>query len=215
MTDKTIENLHRLFSKNSVESPLLDSFDAGNLLLTSGKLVASDPILTPDKEAFVQELAVGEYPTVVHIESASKKIAYVEIIFNKKNVSHWELARTKGQELSDLQKGEIFGFPVQSGMACFMDFTTQTLLSNWETDRYEEKGEAFEGIYQEFFHDAFFPNKKTENQFVSLSVSAKEKGNLIAYEAGHGEGFYGCYFGYDKEGEPAKFVAEFIEIGAK
>ena len=47
------------FSKNFVESPLLESFDAGKLVITTGEIVASDPLITPDKEAFDQQFPTG------------------------------------------------------------------------------------------------------------------------------------------------------------
>ena len=47
-----LENIQKLFSKNFVENPLLETFEVGKLHLSSGQLVASDPLITPEKQPF-------------------------------------------------------------------------------------------------------------------------------------------------------------------
>ena len=43
-----LENISKLFSKNFVENPMLETFEAGKIHLPSGKLVACDPLITHD-----------------------------------------------------------------------------------------------------------------------------------------------------------------------
>jgi hypothetical protein len=54
-----IENIKKLFSKDFVESPLLESFEVGKIYLSSGKLVACDPLITNDMLPFSAEFPKG------------------------------------------------------------------------------------------------------------------------------------------------------------
>ncbi len=207
-----IENIKKLFNKDFVESPLIESFEAGNLILTSGKLVASDPLITSEMPAFTTTFPVGEFPVLVHKEIESNCIAYAEIVFSSAEVTTWELATSEGQHLTELEEGEIYGFPVESGMGCLMDFETQENLNLLEQHLFKRKGDDFTGIYEEFFHEHFFQEEGAVNQYAFLKPHEEKPGNLFAFETGYGEGFYASYIGFDKNNVPVKVVSEFVEI---
>jgi hypothetical protein len=207
-----IKNIEKLFSKNFVESPLLDTFEVGNISLTSGQLVACDPLTTSGMQAFSTQFPIGEFPVLVHKERESNCIAYVEIVFKNAEAKNWKMATLKNQNIADLKGEEIFGYPVESGMGCFMDFETQTCLQNLEQKIFEEKGEEFLGIYEEYFHPYFFENDGAINQFSFLKPNEEEKGSIFAFETGFGDGFYASYICFDKENQPIKIISEFIEI---
>lgn len=207
-----IENIKKLFNKDFVENPLIESFEAGNLILTSGKLVASDPLITSEMPAFTTAFPVGEFPVLVHKEIESNCIAYAEIVFSSDEITTWELATSEGQHLTDLEEGEIYGFPVESGMGCLMDFETQENLNLLEQHLFKRKGDDFTGIYEEFFHEHFFQEEGAVNQYAFLKPHEEKHGNLFAFETGYGEGFYASYIGFDKNNVPVKVVSEFVEI---
>ena len=209
-----LQTIEKLFSKDFVENPLIETFEAGNLTLTSGKIVACDPLITSEMEAFSVSFPTGTFPVNVHKERESNCIAYVEIIFSQSPIVSWTLATTQGQEISALKEGEIFGFPVESGMGCIMDAETQHQLNLLEQKLYRRKADDFMGIYEEFFHDHFFDENGAIDQFAFLSPNDDFPGNLFAFETGYGEGFYASYIGFDKENNPQKLVTEFIEIGS-
>ncbi|AYO58506.1 hypothetical protein CO230_10495 [Chryseobacterium sp. 6424] len=209
-----LENIAKLFSKDFVESPLIETFDGGKIHLPTGHLVACDPLLTNDMPAFTQPFPVGDYPLHVHKERESNCIAYIEIVFSNNMVKSWQLATTEGQRVAELGKDEIFGYPVESGMGCFMDADTQHELSRLEQRIFKRKGADFMGIYEEFFHAHFFDENGAIDQFAVLKPSDTKPGSIFAFETGYGEGFYGSYIGYDAEGKPVKIITEFIEIGS-
>ena len=207
-----IENIKKLFNKDFVENPLIESFEAGNLILTSGKLVASDPLITSEMPAFTTTFPIGEFPVLVHKEIESNCIAYAEIVFSVAEITTWELATSEGQHLTELEEGEIYGFPVESGMGCLMDFETQENLNLLEQHLFKRKGDDFTGIYEEFFHEHFFQEEGAVNQYAFLKPNEEKPGNLFAFETGYGEGFYASYIGFDKNNVPVKVVSEFVEI---
>jgi len=207
-----IKNISKLFSKNFVESPLLESFEVGKIYLSSGKLVACDPVITSDMLPFTTEFPKGDFQVLLHKERESNCVAYAEIIFNNSDVSDWQMATTKGQNVKELTDEEVFGYPVESGMACFMDVDTQNSLNELEQKLFQRKGDDFMGIYEEFFHDHFFDENGAIDQFALLKPSENKAGNIFAFEAGYGEGFYASYIGFDAQKNPVKIVTEFIEI---
>jgi len=207
-----IENIKKLFSKDFVESPLLESFEVGKIYLSSGKLVVCDPLITNDMQPFSVQFPKGDFSVLLHKERESNCVAYAEIIFNNSAVSEWKLATTPGQDLRDLSEGEVFGFPVESGMGCFMDVDTQNSLNELEQKLYKSKGADFQGIYEEFFHEHFFDENGAIDQYAFLKPAEKHPGTIFAFETGYGEGFYASYIGFDKNNAPVKIITEFIEI---
>lgn len=207
-----IENIQKLFSKDFVESPLLESFEVGKIYLSSGKLVACDPLITNDMMPFSTEFPKGKFPVIIHKERESNCVAYTEIIFSTSEIDEWKLATTAGQNIKDLAEGEVFGYPVESGMGCFMDADTQNSLNELEQKLYRNKGVDFMGIYEEFFHDYFFDENGAIDQYAFLKPSKDHPGTVFAFETGYGEGFYASYIAYDKDQAPVKIITEFIEI---
>ena len=122
------------------------------------------------------------------------------------------MATTDGQHFDDLKEDEIFGYPVESGMGCFMDVETQECLNALEKKLFHRKGADFMGIYEEFFHDHFFDETGAIDQYAFLKPDEEKAGNIFAFETGYGEGFYASYIGFGKENQPVKIVTEFIEV---
>ena len=91
-----------------------------------------------------------------------------EIVFSDAQISEWKLATTEGQDIVELKGEEIFGYPVESGMGCFMDVETQDRLNHLEKRLFYRKGAEFMGIYEEFFHEHFFDENGAIDQFAFL-----------------------------------------------
>lgn len=207
-----VENIKKIFSKSFVESPLLESFEVGKIYLSSGKLVTCDPLITNDMQSFFVAFPKGDFQVLLHKERESNCVAYAEIVFSDSEISEWKMATTEEQNIKDLAEGEIFGYPVESGMGCFMDVDTQHILNELEQKLFQRKGDDFMGIYEEFFHEYFFDENGAIDQFAFLKPSEEHPGTIFAFETGYGEGFYASYIAYDKNKTPVKIVTEFIEI---
>lgn len=209
-----IENIKKLFSKNFVENPLLETYEAGEIYISSGFIVASDPLISPDHQAFQQEFPKGDFPVHIYKETESNCIAYAEIVFDKNNpADYWQMALCEGQKLTDLKDEELYGYLVESGMGSFMDKDSQHLLNQLEKELFVQKGADFMGIYEEFFHSHFFNENGAVDQFSVLKPYSDKRENIVAFETGYGEGFYATYIGYSKDNQPVKLISEFIEIG--
>ncbi len=209
-----LENIEKLFTKNFVENPLVESFEGGMIHLPTGKIVACDPVLTNDMKEFNIHFPTGDFPVLIHKERESNCVAYVEIVFGSEEIKEWKLATTEDQHVADLKKEEIFGYPVESGMGCFMDIETQDDLNKLEQKLFHRKGAEFMGIYEEFFHVHFFDENGAIDQFALLKPEEEKPGNILAFETGYGEGFYASYIGFGVDNQPLKLITEFIEIGS-
>ena len=207
-----LENIKKLFSKNFVENPLLETFEVGKINLPTGKLVACDPLITNEMSEFKVRFPNGVFPVLLHKERESNCVAYAEIIFSGGEVSDWKMATTEGQNVEDLKEGEVFGYPVESGMGCFMDVETQDCLNHLENRLFHRKGADFMGIYEEFFHDHFFDENGAIDQYAFLKPDEEKPGTIFAFETGYGEGFYASYIGFGKDHQPIKMITEFIEV---
>jgi hypothetical protein len=210
---KHLENIQQLFSKNFVENPLIESFDCGEIYLSSGKLLACDPLLTNDMQPFDVLFPKGNFPVIVHQEKENHQIAYVEIVFSNENCISWQMGMTKDQDIQVLKKNEIYGFPVASGMAAFMDEETQSDLNHLEHQLFLAKGDEFLGIFEEFFQEAFFEKDNLVKSYALVKPDLEKQNNIFAFDTGESEGFYASYIGMDTNGKPVKIVMELIEIG--
>lgn len=211
---KHIENIKKLFTKNFVENPLIESFETGEIAIPSGNIVACDPLTTTGMPPFSTKFPIGKFQTSIHKERESNCIAYTEIRFSEAEPKQWEMAMIEGQNINDLKGEEIFGYPVESGMGCFMDYNSQEKLNELEELLFERKGGDFMGIYEEFFHQHFFDENGAIDQFAILYPNSEKEENIFAFETGYGEGFYASYIGFDAENNPVKLVTEFIEISS-
>jgi hypothetical protein len=131
--------------------------------------------------------------------------------FQDSEIKDWKLATTAGQNIKELAEGEVFGYPVESGMGCFMDVDTQNSLNELEQKLYHKKGGDFMGIYEEFFHE-YFLMKRSYRSICIFKAFRDSSGTIFAFETGYGEGFYASYIAYDKNQSPVKIITEFIEI---
>ena len=66
-----------------------------------------------------------------------------------------ETGNNKGQNVKDLAEGEVFGYPVESGMGCFMDYETQKLLNALEQEMFEKKQMILKEFMQSFSMSIF------------------------------------------------------------
>ncbi len=100
---------------------------AGELLITSGSVVACDPFwLNSAPQAYTTRVPLGRFPIFISIaESLSSKndrrVACAKLRFNTSDVVRWEMALVAGQDVNTLKAGEQFCYGVDAGTGCFVD----------------------------------------------------------------------------------------------
>lgn len=113
------------FEETSIQFSLVE---AGRLTVISGKFAAGDPQAEGDPEPqlhpFTQCIPNGDYPVTLamaRFDNGEERIAYARVQLADAAVAHWYPALLATQDARTLNPGEIFGFRVESGTACFMD----------------------------------------------------------------------------------------------
>lgn len=112
----------------------------GDLVLSTGQVVACDPLVFPETKPFQTIVPPGHYPVFVSVASFARdndrRIAYALLRFHMGQPVRWELATLAGQDSRSLQEDQFFGYPVDSGTACFMDIDAAAgLQKQFDADR--------------------------------------------------------------------------------
>ena len=150
-----LKNIAKLFNKNFVESPLIETFDAGKIHFSTGKIVACDPLITNDMAAFKINFPQGDFPVVVHKERESNCIAYVEIVFSDAQISEWKLATTEGQDIDELKGEEIFGIPLKAVWAVLWMLKLRIASIIWKKDYFTERARSLWEFTKNFSMNIF------------------------------------------------------------
>ena len=163
------------FSQQSIK---LVHHPIGELALPTGSLVACDPFMDPEAKPLSLNLPKGRFAVNLSIaETANdQRVAFAFVRFSAATPVRWQMLTTPRQDLSRLNDGKLFGYPVDSGTGSFMDRSTALLLSEAmrkTPDYYETLITEMEKIYR--------------NTWSRLEVRFGEA-NLLAFSSGYGDG---------------------------
>lgn len=182
-------------------------YSLGELVLTSGKLVACDPLSYPNAQlCFDQQVPTGRYPVKLSLatfhHSQEQRVAYALLILGKQPAVRWELALCPGEDLRQLDPDKKqLGYRVNSGTGCFMDGQAiQRLfpLSDEEFDQfYERLDQALDRTYKDTW------------DWANLCLDETTGLNIMAFHSGWGEGCYPSYWGYDQQGNLVSLITDF------
>ncbi len=176
----------------------------GNVELTSGRIVAADPLAQPDRPALARRVAPGDYPVTLY--HAFGRIAAAGMRFAEGKPDHWELAVLPGQDVATLKDGEIFGYPVDAGLGCYMDADTLALIEEREAQVQAQKPDADINYYDDVLASDLDANK---GHYALHRPMAGKKGNVAVFWSGWGDGFYPVFWGLDKDGRPLALLTDF------
>ena len=170
-----------------------------DLILSTGQLVACDPLVCPDTPPFSLALPVGTFPVVLSVAQigTDQRVAFATVRFLPTEPIAWEMLTLGGQNAATLTPDEIFGYPVDAGVGCFMDVSTGVKL----VERMAAEEDYFEVLLEEM-------RKHYVDTWDWLDARFGE-GNLVAFSAGYGDGVYASYLGRDRQGEIAVVVTDF------
>ena len=130
INEKTKKVLNYVFVEDEIEiiaedkKIKLSKKDIGLLSLSTGKIVACDPIVCGQLMEFTRTVNPGNYPVSVHIVcigDVNTSVALASIKFSDKKPVKWEMALKEDQNAEELEDGYIFGYAVDAGTGGFMD----------------------------------------------------------------------------------------------
>lgn len=173
----------------------------GELMLTTGQVIACDPIVYPGTKPFNMTLSPGRYPVVACVaEFASHgyhEVAYAILQLTEQEPARWEIATKAGQDASKLEEGHIFCYPVDAGTGCFMDVDAAAAFQR----RLDEDPDYCQELIYSY------------NDYLNLPLNPATGANAIFFTSGWGDGFYASYWGYDAEDNIVCLITDFSLLG--
>lgn len=209
----------------------------GELLITSGSIVACDPFwLNMAPRAYTTKVPLGRFPVLISIaelaERNDRRIACAKLLFNLQDVVRWEMAAVSGQDVSTLKPGEYFCYGVDAGTGCFVDMDVVTELferagahdlEKWRglpdsmKDMPDERAGLIDAVYTYFettvdtrLYETLTPGAYSHYGEVVLNDTTG--GNLVHFSSGWGDGCYASYFGYAADGSLACLITDFAVL---
>ncbi|WP_410982807.1 DUF4241 domain-containing protein [Bacillus cereus] len=194
--------LHEL---SKTDSEILRPEVLEHLKVTSGKLVACDPLIF-NNNYFEHTIQPGTYPVVAWWNEEDDVIAGAELKLSKSKVTEWKMATKPGQNASELEEGFIFGYPVDTGIGCFADVEAIDKLEEIEDRLQQELGNEFISLYDDLIDDVLTEHG---DEWGNCVVCEKTGSNIIMFRSGYGDGFYPSYWGVDEKGDIVSIVTDF------
>lgn len=214
-------DLDKPFRDKKFNDTELDVLDIGKVNLSSGKIIACDPLaymyddqVTP----FIQTVKPDKYKVSLLIIKDEERISIAKISFSDKEPKRYELAVTGEEDLSEVEEGEFFGYPVDAGMGCFCDYDAAKKYFEYENKLEEESGGDFDNRYDDLFSDLLEDNAKNNPKYQSeygdwLNWNVPESdSNIVLFTSGYGDGYYPSYFAYDENDNICALYTIFIDL---
>jgi len=157
--------------------------DAGALVLPTGRVVASDPILDPFQKPFTVAVPPGTYPVLLSLIQGD--VGLVMVHFAEGTPVRWQAARPDR-------------FAVDSTTGCLMDHKICRFL--------RRKAEC--GTYEKYVRR--FENAVAENDGLwgSDCLDSESGANVILFRTWGGDGVFPTYLGFDAQGQVVCLVID-------
>ncbi len=162
---------------------------AGILILSSGHIVACDPLVSGEREPFVQAVLPGRYPVDLSLArregEKEERIVLARVLFTKNAPVMWIKAMTAAQ--SEQEEKDVYGYHSSTGTGAFMDaesaarFRLETII---DVDR---------------MLDRLMANYQPVRNWLEYPLT--DRHNIIFFTSGFDEGFYPSYFAVDSAGD--------------
>jgi hypothetical protein len=183
-----------------------DVLRAGEIVVTTGRLVACDPMMQPERPPFERLVAPGKYAVHLFVAKEGSVIGFAEIRVRRAAIDHFEIATIAGQDAATLGEGQVFGYPVGSGLGCFADEAALRHLRDADAAHQKADGRSYVSYY-----DAVVSAELGANggRWVDHRPHGSTSENVMIFRSGDGDGAYATYFGIDAAGEVACVVTSF------
>jgi hypothetical protein len=172
----------------------------GKIKISSGKIIACDPIVMHDATPFTQTFPTGQFPVQLAIAKidGDERVAFSRIYFSEKPVVKWEFALQPKQKPIPVGDSTFYGYGVDGGIGLFIDEE-----ANKAFDKLRDKDES---IWEKAFNKEMTKTRRTTWEYVIYNF---EKYNLASFTTGYGDGSYGTYIGFDDNGNPCRLLTDF------
>ena len=206
--------------EGEMDSRELTQIHIGDVNLPTGKIIVADPFFSAEQEPFSRTVEPDKYPVYIYMAEIDKlhhRIAYAKIKFRPEDATRWILALTQditAEEMGDLGEDEFYGFPVESGLACFMDEETNPAFIAKMDQLQDQNPES--NYYDDVLADEFREYSGKNNFSRQLGdwndhhPDPASDNNIIMFASGWGDGYYPAYWGLNENGDTVELVVDFL-----
>lgn len=110
-----------------------DKIAVGNLKVSSGQIIATDPVTLSDAVVFNENFPIGEFPVELAMANINanrdRRVAFARVKFSDKPIQKWSFALLAGQPPIPLKSKEIYGYGVDAGLGLFVDQVARNSLN--------------------------------------------------------------------------------------
>jgi hypothetical protein len=172
----------------------------GKIKIESGKIIACDPIDPRDAPAFAATFPVGLFPVQLSIAKIEldERVAFSRILFSDSAVQRWELAVHPGQKLLSIYDSTFYGYGVDGGIGLFVDSVANAV--------FVASLNADQKVWDEVFIKEMGRHERLTWDYTLHSFGGH---NLACFSTGWGDGTYGLYIGYDRDGGICQLLTDF------
>lgn len=176
------------------------AIDVGEIDIETGKIIACDPIVMNAAEPFLQTFPTGTFPVQLAIATfnGDERVAFSRIYFSDKPVVRWEFALNSGKRQLPIDGDTLYGYGVNGGMGVFIDAKANEAFSDLH--------KLDDNLWNAVFTDEM--NRHDHNTW-QYTLFEFQTHNLACFSTGLGDGYYGTYVGYDKEGQICRLLTDF------
>jgi hypothetical protein len=206
-----IDNLHAVFlDDEALRARHLQRQPCGSLQITSGRIVACDPLVQPERAAFVRTVGSrGAFPVDVLHDKGRHALAVLWLRERgdlRAADLRWEMALLDGESTQTLGDDEFFGYPVDAGVGCFMDADAAAAMAE------RDKREAGNPDFISYYDDVLEPELGSANMADHYPLGAGSANNMLIFSSGWGDGNYPSFWALDAAGEPVALVTDFMTM---
>ncbi|RIX83660.1 DUF4241 domain-containing protein [Acidovorax cavernicola] len=206
-----IDNLQSIFlDDDTLRARHLQRESCGTLNITSGRIVACDPLVQPQREPFVRSVSGrGAFPVEV-LHSGGRHALAVLWLRERGDLQasdlRWEAALLDGQSQDELGSDEFYGYPVDAGVGCFMDVDGAKAMAE------REARESANPEYISYFDDVLDAEMGESGRANHYPLGAGSANNIVTFSAGWGDGSYPSFWALDAVGAPVALVTDFMTM---
>ncbi len=189
---------------------------AGELVLTSGRIVPCDPLIVPDTRYDLKKrIEPGRYPVLLSAAEfqpiGDTRFACAKLQISDKPTARWEIALMNDPDPH--QAEDLITYGVDAGTGCFLDYDAAEIIADLVSTRivYPDKDEF------DLFCDRVLAQMEQNSLgkypltagWANMKLSEDTEANIISFSSGWGDGGYPSFWGYDVSGELTCLVTDF------
>jgi hypothetical protein len=205
------DNLRTIFlDDEALRVRRLQRQSCGVLHITSGRIVACDPLVQPEREPFIRSVSGrGAFPAEV-LQHEGRHALAVLWLRERGGLQpadlRWEPALLEGQSQDDLGDDEFYGYPVDAGVGCFMDAECAAAIAEREARESANPG------YVSYYDDVLDTELGVKDMADHYPLGEGSANNVLIFSSGWGDGSYPSYWALDAAGEPVALVTDFMTM---